>query len=178
MMAGNIPDRLSFVAIDRERWKRAMVEHFRTIGFTHALTLAWNCSRTLENAKEDLKRFHFLVDRKRLGRGFNEKPEAERTTAVFVFEGVGRRGHLHVHSLWRVADPRHQLGFAKLVQGEKDEETGEVKRKAAWNKIVESGSHALALMTDWSAFAGYALKDQHMSSDPREIVWSGEFLRK
>jgi hypothetical protein len=131
-----------------------MVEHFRDIGFTHALTLAWNCSRPFEKAKEDLKKFHAVVDRKLLGRAFNRRPKAERTTAVFVFEGVEPRGHLHVHSLWRVADPRHQLGFAKLVQGEKDKLSSEVKRAAAWNRIAESGSHALALMSDWSSFAG------------------------
>ena len=175
MTKGNIPARPSFVAIDRDRWKRAMVEQFRDIGFTHALTLAWNCSRTLENAKEDLKKLHAIFDRKRLGRHFNKSSRAERTTAVFVFEGIGPRGHLHVHSLWRVADQRQQLKFAKLVQGEEDKDTGEIKRKATWNKIVESGSHSLALVSDWSVFAGYALKDQHMSSDPREIVWSGDF---
>jgi hypothetical protein len=180
MIAGNIPDRPSFVGINRERWKRAMVEHFRDIKFTHALTLAWNCSRSLETAKKDLKKFHAMVDRKLLGRTFNQRPKTGRTTAVFVFEGVGPGGHLHVHSLWRVADRHHHLRFAKLVQGAnvEDKLTGEVERAAAWNKIAKSGSHALALMSDWRAFAGYALKDQHMSSDAREIVWSDEFYRE
>lgn len=178
MTKGNIPDRPSFVAIDRDRWKRAMVEQFRDIGFTHALTLAWNCSRPFDIAESDLKTLHAIVDRQLLGRHFNVKPRAERTMAVFVFEGVRPVGHLHVHSLWRLTEPRHQLRFAKLVQGTKNKFTGEVARPGAWNRIVKSGSQKLALMTDWSTFAGYALKDQHMSADGREIVWSDEFYRK
>ena len=51
----------------RERWKRAMVEHYRDHGFTHALTLSWNRSVSLEKAKFYLKLAHGIVDEKLLG---------------------------------------------------------------------------------------------------------------
>ena len=174
MTGGNIQDQNSFVAINRARWKNAMIGHFRD----HALTLAWNCSRSLDIAEGNLKTLHAIVDRQLLGRNFNCRCKTERTMAVFVFEGVSPGGHLHVHSLWRVTDPRRQLKFAKLVRGMKDKLTGKMIRPAAWNRIVKSGSHKLDLMTDWSTFAGYALKDQQMLSDPREIVWSDQFYPK
>lgn len=168
MIEGNIPERPSFVGINRERWKRTMVEHFRDLGFTHALTLAWNKSRSHDDAVDDLKALHWRVDRKLLGRHFVERPSIERTLAVFVFEGLGPGGHVHVHSLWRLRKSAHLLPFARLFPGE---------RGGIWNVIAEPGSYKLAIAHDWGDFVGYALKGQHMSSDAREIVWSGDFYR-
>jgi hypothetical protein len=165
---GNVPDRASFVGINRERWKRAMVEHFRELGFTHALTLAWNQSRSHDKAVEDLKAVHWRVDRKLFGRHFVKMSSLDRTLAVFVFEGVMPGGHLHVHSLWRLRSSAHLLPFARLFPAE---------RGGIWNNVAPAGSHKLAIADDWSTFAGYALKDQRMSSEARQIVWSGDFYR-
>lgn len=168
MMVGNIPDRPTFVGSNRERWKRAMVEHYRDLGFTHALTLTWNRSQPLDAAIRDLKSVHARVDRKLLGRNFNAKPQGDRTLAVFIFEALERGGKTHVHSLWRLSDRAHLLPFARLFPGE---------RGGVWNAVAKAGTYKLALASDWSTFAGYALKGQHMSSDEREIVWSDEFYR-
>lgn len=165
---GNISDRPSFVTIHSDRWKRAWVEHFRDLRFTHALTLAWNRSRPFEEAVKDLKAIHTRVDRNLLGRRFSTLPVADRTLAVFVFEQIARRNRIHVHSLWRLRNSAHLLPFARLFPGE---------RGGIWNEIAKAGSYKLALADDWSTFAGYALKDQHMLSDAREIVWSGDFYR-
>jgi hypothetical protein len=166
MIAGNIPDRPSFVGINGERWKRAWVEHFRDLRFNVAVTLSWNRSLPLEIGRRHLSIIHAMVDKKLFGRRFDVKPKAERTSAVFVFEGVGPGGHLHAHSLWRLRDRDQVLPFARLFPGE---------RGGHWNKVAKAGSYKVNLAEDWSAFAGYALKDQHMSSDCREIVWSDEF---
>lgn len=146
-----------------------MVEHFRDLKFTHALTLAWNQSRPHEKAVEDLKALHWRVDRKLLGRHLTKRLRMDRTLAVFVFEGIMPGGHVHVHSLWRLRSSAHILPFARLFPGH---------RGGIWNKVAEAGSYELAIADDWGTFAGYALKGQHMSSDAREIVWSGSFFSK
>ena len=151
----------------RERWKQAMVDYHRDLGFTHALTLSWNRNVVLSVAKKHLKLIHRRVDRKLLGCRYNEKPRDERTLAVFVFEGL-KTGHIHVHSLWRVRDRQHLIPFARLFPAE---------RGGIWNGIVRSGSYKLALVDDPHVFAGYALKGQHPSSDAQEMIWSLDFLR-
>lgn len=145
-----------------------MIQHLREQRFTHALTLAWNADIPLHVAREHLKALHGIVDGKLLGCRYNRKPLDQRTPAVFVFEGVGPGGHLHVHSLWRIGDRRHLLKFARLFPGE---------RGGPWSRLAPSGSYKLAINDDPVAFAGYALKAQHMSSADREIVWYREFLR-
>lgn len=168
MTGGNILDEPSFVAIHGDLCKRAWIGHFRDLRFTHALTLAWNRSLPFDQAVRDLKSVHAKVDRKLFGRRFNTLPVTERTLAVFVFEHIKRRGRIHVHSLWRLGNSAHLLPFARLFPGE---------RGGIWNKVATAGSYKIALADDWSTFAGYALKGQHMLSDAREIVWSGDFYR-
>lgn len=152
----------------RERWKRAMVDHYRDLGFTHALTLSWNRSVSLEKAKFNLKLVHGIVDEELLGQRYNKKPKDQRTLAVFVFEGLGPGGHLHAHSLWRIKRREHLIPFARLFPKQ---------RSGFWNRIVPSGSYDLDLIDDPDVFSGYALKGQHPSSDDQEIIWSWDFLR-
>jgi len=152
----------------RERWKRAMVEHYRDLGFTHALTLSWNRSVSLEMATFNLKLAHGIVDEELLGQRYHNKPRDQRTLAVFVFEGLGPGGHLHAHSLWRIRKREHLIPFARLFPGQ---------RGGFWNDIVPSGSYDLDLIDDPDVFVGYALKGQHPSSDDQEIIWSRDFLR-
>ncbi len=149
----------------RQRWKQAMQEHYRDMGFSHALTLSWNNATPLPAAREHLRLLHAKVDRMRLGPRFHKKPRAERSQAVFVFEGIG--SFLHVHSLWRVRLV-DMLSFNHLFPG---------NRGGVWNRIVESGSYDLDLVDDALVCAGYALKGQHPWSDDREVLWSDEFVR-
>lgn len=148
-----------------ERWKQGMLEHIRDQRFSHALTLSWNADVALPVAREHLRLLHAKVDRKLFGVRFHEKPMAERSSAIFVLEGIG--SHLHAHSLWRVRFA-HMLRFNKLFSG---------NRGGLWNRIASSGSYELAFADDPLVFAGYALKGQHPRSDDREIIWSHEFVR-
>jgi hypothetical protein len=140
-----------------EQWKKAMIGHYRDLGFTHALTLSWNRSVSLERAKFNLKLAHGIVDERLLGQRYNKKPHDQRTLAVFVFEGLELGGHVHAHSLWRIRKREHLIPFARLFPDQ---------RGGFWNEIVPSGSYDLDLIDDPDAFAGYALKG-----------WSQDFLR-
>jgi hypothetical protein len=150
-----------------ERWKRSMVEHYRDLGFTHALTLAWNRNLALPVARKHLKLVHGIVDEELFGCRYHKKPRDQRTLAAFIFEGLGVGGHLHAHSLWRIKDRRHLIRFARLFPG---------NRGGFWNGIVPSGSYELTLVDDPTVFVGYALKDQHPWSDDQEVIWSLDFL--
>ena len=163
----NTADQPNQAAIRQDAWKNGMVETFRSCGFTHAVTLSWNRSVSILAATQHLKTIHGIVDRELLGCRYTSKSLHQRSLAVFVFEGTLPGGHLHVHSLWRIAEWRHFLPFMRMFFGE---------RGGPWNRIVSSGSYSLSIADDPDVFARYALKGQHPDSPVDEMVWSTGFL--
>lgn len=152
----------------QSRWKDALIDLIALQGFTHAITLTWNRSVSLDRARYDLKNLHHRVDRRLLGARFHRKPEHERTKAIFVFEKIDT--NLHVHSMWRLTRQTY-IQFNKLFPSE---------GAGLWNDIVPSGTYAVDIDNNIGAdraFAGYMLKGQHRFSDDREIIFSSEFHR-
>lgn len=165
-MPSNVPDLV--VEVDAgAQWKRALVDLFNRDRHTHAVTLVWNRRATLERLRDDLRRFHRRVDKKLWGSRCERYPTDKRSRAVFVVEDIGH--HPHVHSLWR-CPPGKLIEFNKLFPA---------TRGGLWNELIPSGEYKMDLVTYGARndeFVGYLLKKQHMNSDPREIIWSDEFL--
>lgn len=165
-MPSNVPDLVTAVP-ENERWKRAFVEVVQSERYTHAITLVWNRSATVERMRDDLRRFHRMVDRSIWGSRCERYPAEKRSRAVFVVEDVDH--HPHVHSLWR-CPPGKLIEFNKLFPD---------RRGGLWNDLIRSGTYKVDLVTHHARndeFVGYLLKRQHRNSDSGEIIWSDEFL--
>lgn len=167
----NVQTELSFAGAHRGKYREELNRFYANIGFTHALTVSWNRgagtrfagSVGVEQARADLKSLHARVDRKLVGKQFHKLAD-QRTLAVFMLEGVGR--NLHCHSLWRLKASQ-VLPFARLFPDE---------RGGIWNGLVPSGSYKLDIIDDARTVSGYVLKEQHMMSDDRTVLWSDEFV--
>lgn len=166
---GNIEQDSNFVARNRTVFKDAYRGFYTALGFTHVLTLAWNCNARLEAARDDLRRLHARVDETLLGRRYYRLPNSERTLAMFAFESVSY--NLHAHSLWRI--PKGPEGANRILRFHRmfPEERGGV-----WNEVVASGSYKLTVINDLAAIS-YVLKEQHMGADDQTVVWSTDFGR-
>lgn len=152
--------------ISQRRWKTDMIDWLHDFGFTHAITLSWNRTVAMPRARADLAQLLRRCDRALLGPYFHKMPSAERTQAVFAFEGV-KHDHYHVHSLWRA--PHHKWFEMGKLFG--------VERGGIWNDIVESGSCAVDAIQNGrnDEFFGYILKEQHRFSDDNLLIWADEF---
>lgn len=151
-----------------QSWKQAMIEIVESEPFTHAITLSWNRTTSLERARQDLRHFHRRVDKVLLGSRCERYPPEKRTKALFVFEGLDR-DHVHVHSVWRCPMGK-LLDFCHLFPRQ---------RGGLWNKVVSSGSYDINFANingRNEEIVGYLLKGQHENSEAAEIVWSDEFL--
>lgn len=168
MGMGNIKDELSFVGRNRRQFKEAYARLCGRVGFTHALTLTFNRNACLEASQAALRDLHRRVDENLLGRHFYKLPNDQRTLAMFVFECIPHS--LHVHSLWRVPRGRPEanrlLRFHRMFPNEQG---------GVWNEIVPSGTYKLRIITDYADASNYVLKEQHMDSDDRTVVWSTDF---
>lgn len=144
-----------------------MMDWLDDFRFTHAITLVWNRSVGLDRARADLRNLMNRVDRDLIGSTFHKVPSQYRTTAMFSFEGH-RHDHVHVHSLWK-APPGKWFALGKMFPR---------KRGGVWNDVVGSGSYAVEACS-WhggnAEITGYAMKQQHRSSDPALMVWADEF---
>jgi hypothetical protein len=152
-----------------EAYKSALQTFFGSLRHTTAITLSWNqLNISLERARSDIKELLWRVDKALLGSRANEYPTEERTSAVFVFEGLGRYEQLHAHSTWRAPFGK-SLKLCKMFPRE---------QSGIWDTIVRRGSHRLDLVSPNGSndeFARYLLKGQKRSSDSFEIVFSSEF---
>lgn len=155
-------------ATQQARWKDAMLDVIARQGYTHAISLTWNRSVSLDRARADLQNLHHRVDRQLLGARFHRKPASLRTAAVFVVEKI--ETNLHVHSMWRLTRTTY-FKFNKLFPP---------GGGGVWNDVIPSGTYDLVMDNNIGAdraFSGYMLKDQHRYSDDREIIFSSEFYR-
>lgn len=162
---GNMKQQLSFVGANRDRFRHAQVEFLAAQGYSHMVSLAWNRGVSLDRMHADLRKLHGMVDEKLLGRWFFKMEPSLRTRAVFVLEKL--QTNPHCHSFWRVPCPK-MLRFNRLFSG---------SRGGVWEKIVPSGTYDIRLNDDRMEAARYVLKEQHMNSDGRTVIWSDEFLR-
>lgn len=167
---GNIRDEVSFVGRNRVAFKEAHARLCAAIGFTHAVTLAFHRNARLEASQEALRRLHRRVEENLFGRFYYKLPSDQRTLAMFVFEGIPY--NVHVHSLWRLPagtpGANRLLRFHQMFPGE---------RGGLWSQIVPSGTYKLRMVTDHADASNYVLKEQHMDSDDRTVIWSTDFAR-
>ena len=153
-----------FTAANRKRFKDSFCELLVGLRFTHGLTLTWNRDVGLDRARRDLKSLHARVDRKLFGKQFHKLGQHERSTAMFAFEKMST--NLHCHSLWRVRRD-DLMAFARLFPGHSG---------GPWTDLVPSGTHCVDIIDDQRTVASYVVKEQHMNSDDRTLLWSDEFL--
>jgi hypothetical protein len=158
-------EELSFTGANRVRFRNAQIEFIARQGFTHMISLGWNRDVSRDRMRTDLRKLHGMVDDMRLGRWFFKLEPSVRTRAVFFLEKLDTNPH--AHSFWRIP-MRDMLRFNRLFPAE---------RGGAWSKVVPSGTYALRLNDDPMEAARYVLKEQHMDSDDRTVIWADDFFR-
>lgn len=164
MDMSNIQDEVHFQVSNLKKFKAAYAEWAFKLGMNYAITLAWNRDVPLSAAKGHLRKLLAHVDAAFLGRRFHRHPTNERARAMFVFEKIN--SNIHVHGLWRMPSIAKIKLLGALFPGE---------RGGVWNEVVPSGSYCLTRIEDHHAAVGYMMKDQHMRSDDREMVWSDQW---
>lgn len=153
------------MTISQSSYKKAFNTFLIDQHFDFALALAWNRDVSLHIARSDLKHLHARIDRRLCGKNFNKKPPDKRSRFFFAFEKVS--SHIHVHSLWRLADREHHMPFMNMFPG---------CRQGIWNEVVSCGSYMLRPDEDTRAMVSYALKSHHKDSNALETGFSDDFL--
>lgn len=112
---------------------------------THAATVAYNSTVTIERVQRDLDKFHGMLDRRLFGPRFN-LIEAERRTwwAAFV-EHLS--SNTHAHLLIQVV-PDKASKFEALWSGD---------RNAIWSLLAPAGSSVLKPLADRENIARWAV---------------------
>ncbi len=133
--------------------RSARIDLIKAIRPTHALTLAYNDTATLDRIWRDLRAFHAHLDRALFGRRFFALPRDRRTAFVAVPEHVATNAHLHM--LVRVADDR-RAEFEAMMPGERSE---------FWARWATRGTHVLVPLHDEDGWAKYCLKLMTVDGD-------------
>ena len=132
--------------LSRSKLRSAHLTQLQTLRPTHALTLAYNDTVTIDRLRRDLRAFHAHLDRALFGRRFCTLPCERRTAFFAVPENV--MTNTHVHMLMRVAEDR-TAEFEATVPND---------RSQFWARWAPRGTHRLMPLYDEDGWAKYCLK--------------------
>ena len=130
--------------LPRAGLRRAWLDQIEAMQPTHALTLIFNRTVSIDVAQKALRRFFGRIDRDLLGRRFHRAPASRRTDYVAVPEHLDTNSH--VHAMLRVLPERH----ARIEHLLRDD------RSWHWNhRLVPGGTHRLVPLHDegWAVYA-------------------------
>ena len=147
--------------IDRRRLWFARVRFLASSHPTHALTLSYNDLVSARRVRSDLDDMHAHLDRRLLGRRFNQMVSERRTWIAAIVERPDT--NLHLHLVMRVVADRWQT-FEGLFPGQ---------RGPFWTMWAPRGTYALTRIYDAAGWVRYAAKTLRMTS---EWIDSAEFL--
>lgn len=141
----NIDDPPRIVLDPRRIW-RERVRFLVQSKPTHALTLAWNDTCSLQRVRTVLRHVHAHIDRRVLGRQFNKAASSRRTWFAAFIENL--KSNTHAHLIVRV-DKEQWTSFEGLFPG---------GRGPFWTKWAPRGTYDLKQTFDPLGWAAYATK--------------------